>query len=151
KAYSGRGKSCRVSLDAKGYRLPTEAEWEYIALGGARHIYAGSDSLEDVGWYWGNSYLSPKGVAQKSPNPFGIYDLSGNVSEWCLDSWSEGEYDSTVLKVEDPFYNDPEENRRVSKGGHWHMTDYGCQIRYREASSQYSPNKYQGFRLVRCA
>lgn len=73
-----------VTLDDNpaGFRLPTEEEWDYAAKGGKKYIYSGSNNLDEVGWYYTNR-AHP--VAQKNPNKYGLYDMSGNVWEWCLD------------------------------------------------------------------
>jgi len=83
------------ALTGENYRLPTEAEWEYAARGGifqSPYQYAGSNRLEDVGWYDENSHLETKPVGLKKPNALGLFDLSGNVYEWCADWWSDGDY-----------------------------------------------------------
>ena len=75
-------------LTGKTFRLPTEAEWEYAALGGKKTTgtkYAGSNTLDDVAWYLANSDKEKKAVKGKDPNQLGLYDMSGNVSEWCSD------------------------------------------------------------------
>ncbi|WP_288568151.1 formylglycine-generating enzyme family protein [uncultured Treponema sp.] len=71
---------------ANGYRLPTVEEWVYAAEGGQEFKYSGSDNLDEVGWYDGNSVSNTHPVAQKVPNGYGLYDMSGNVWEWCWDS-----------------------------------------------------------------
>ena len=75
-------------LTGMNFRLPTEAEWEYAARGGSKskgYLYSGSNDLNEVGWYWGNMDLTTEDVALKKPNELGIYDMSGNVYEWCQD------------------------------------------------------------------
>ena len=72
--------------EANGYRLPTMEEWQYAAKGGQEFKYSGSDNLDEVGWYSENSGRKTHPVAQKAPNGYGLYDMSGNVWEWCWDS-----------------------------------------------------------------
>ena len=115
---------------ANGFRLPTEEEWEYAARGGQKCTYSGSDHLDEVGWYNRNSdgYTHP--VAQKKPNGYGLYDMSGNVWEWCWDV--------------DP--NDSDD--RYDCGGGYCDYCYDCEVDDRcsnGASSQYSE---LGFRIV---
>ncbi len=68
-------------------RLPTEAEWEYAAKAGTELIYAGSDDINEVAWYYDNEDRKTMKVARKKPNQSGLYDMSGNVTEWCTNDY----------------------------------------------------------------
>lgn len=76
------------NVSASGFRLPTLEEWVYAAIGGRNYTYSGSDNLDEVGWYDTNSNSMTHEVAKKKPNGYGLYDMSGNVCEWCWDSSS---------------------------------------------------------------
>lgn len=126
----GKEKRTEVTENevANGYRLPTEAEWEYAAKGGEHFVYAGSDNLDEVGWDCKNSDEITHPVMQKKANGYGLYDMSGNVCEWCWDS--DGDHN------------------RCYRGGSY--ADYckvslGCDC---NASIQYND---LGFRIVRSA
>jgi formylglycine-generating enzyme required for sulfatase activity len=118
------------------YRLPTEAEWEYAARAGASYKYSGGDDLDAVAWYDGNSGNTTHPVGQKKANAFGVYDMSGNVWEWCAD-WYDGKY----------YASSPQDNPtgpdsgtgRVLRGGGWFDHPVGCRSVRR---SRYDP----GFR-----
>jgi hypothetical protein len=109
-----------LQLPPNHFRLPSEAEWEYAARAGKpTHSYAGSNQLEEVGWYRGNNSKATAPVGLLAPNAFGLYDLSGNVWEWCEDDWHGG-YDNAPddgsAWVDDP---DTRAGVRVRRGGSW--------------------------------
>jgi len=146
--YRGSGDNITCDWNADGYRLPTEAEWEFAAKGGTKDflttIYSGSNNVDDVAWYNDNSRSSTKPVGTKAANSLGIYDMSGNVDEWCWDWY--GDYSSSPQ-------TDPKGpgsgTRRVVRGGDWNnMARF---VRSSDRSSSIPSHRDQGlgFRLVR--
>ncbi|MDI6402490.1 SUMF1/EgtB/PvdO family nonheme iron enzyme [Balneolaceae bacterium ANBcel3] len=135
-------------LTGKSFRLPTEAEWEYAARGGQMsqgYIYSGSDNLDDVGWFEDNSGAETHPVGQKKPNELGIYDMSGNVYEWCND-WYHSEYykKSSPRNPQGPSKGD----FRLFRGGSWRIGSDYCRCAYRASSFPGYWFSYVGFRLV---
>ncbi len=144
-----------INEKANGYRLPTEEEWEYAASGGQESnnfIYCGSNNIDEVGWYWKNSgdkYLTgawlwpeleqnnckTKPVGSKKPNELGLYDMSGNVREWCWD-WHESTGPNDF-------------QGRVWKGGGWIGGDFCCESSFRGSHEANGKGPDQGLRVCR--
>jgi sulfatase modifying factor 1 len=130
------------------YRLPTEAEWEYAARGGNRsqgYNYSGSNDLNEVGWFADNSGNHPHVVKEKKPNELGIYDMSGNVWEWCSDWYAEYRLDQRGSI--NPQGADNGESR-VLRGGSWGSNAQGCRVAYRDDRLPETWYYDIGFRLV---
>lgn len=148
--YSGSGDKIVCDFSKNGYRLPTEAEWEYAAKGGtgvaAYTLYAGSNTPGDVAWYDANSNTTIHPIGQKAPNSLGLYDMSGNVREWCWDR-----YDASYYK-KSPSENPtgPETGgSRVSRGGGWQYGTKYLRVTDRSIDAPTSLLHYMGLRVVR--
>ena len=131
---------------AKGYRLPTEAEWEYAAKGGNQthsYTYSGSNTLDSVAWNYYNSGNTTHTVGAKASNELGISDMSGNVYEWCWDWY--GAYSSTAQTNPTGASSG---SSRLLRGGSWDVNDYYCRVSYRYYYYPDYVNFYFGFRVV---
>ncbi len=138
-------------ITGEQFRLPTEAEWEYAAKGGNKsngYLYAGSDSLGEVAWYAGNATFESNKpdhgthpVGMKKPNELGLYDMSGNVWEWCADEFNF----YTGEPQTDPLVDDGGRNPYVFKGGGWDFLDDYCRSSYHFLPG--NRNYEVGFRL----
>ncbi|WP_296689582.1 formylglycine-generating enzyme family protein [Treponema sp. UBA6852] len=130
---------------ADGYRLPTEAEWEWAARGGENYTYAGSDDIDEVAWYTTNtSNTGTRDVKTKKANGYGLYDMSGNVWEWCWDWY--GSISSGTVST-----GPASGSIRCQRGGSW---NYGADLAQVACRSYYNPSGSYGcygFRLVRNA
>ena len=132
----------------KKFRLPTEAEWEYAARGGNKskgYKYSGGNDLGKVAWYRDNSSEKTHDVGTKGANELGIYDMSGNVLEWCSDWFSDSYYSSS------PASNPQGPNTgpgRVMRGGCWFDYAKYCRVAYRNGINPGNRRSYLGLRLV---
>ena len=134
------------SLTGRKFRLPTEAEWEYAARGGKKsrgYQYSGSRKISDVAWYEGNSRSKTHPVGRKQANELGIYDMSGNVWEWCSDWY--GSYSSSSQT--NPMGSDSGA-KRVRRGGSWCYIARICRSSYRYGDAPDCRGLYLGLRLA---
>ncbi|MFM9951381.1 MAG: formylglycine-generating enzyme family protein [Saprospiraceae bacterium] len=137
-------------LTGEKYRLPTEAEWEFAARGGVYrngYKYAGSNKLKEVGWYNENSHRETKPVGLKFPNELGLYDMSGNVDEWCQDVWHEN-YEGAPGDGSAWLEGD-NQGIRVVRGGAWDDFSGYCRVAYRYRNLLVNRYDRFGFRLAR--
>ena len=134
------------SLTGRTFRLPTEAEWEYAARGGNKSLhykYSGSGNIGDVARYWDNSGKKTHAVGTKSPNELGIYDMSGNVMEWCSDWY--GYYSAGAqTNPQGPSSG----SYRVLRGGSWFISARDCRVSDRFNVDPDSSGSGDGLRLV---
>ncbi len=137
---------CSSQLNGKQFTLPTEAQWEYAARGGNQSMhykYSGSNTIGNVAWYSDNSGSNTHTVGTKSPNELGIYDMSGNVWEWCQDwygSYSSGSQTNST--------GPSSGSGRVRRGGSWSNRAGYCRVSYRLDYGPDGGSRYIGFRLA---
>lgn len=145
--------AARNAADGRRFRLPTEAQWAYAARGGRyeaafAYRYAGSAHLAEVGWYDKNSQRATQSVGRKRPNALGLYDLSGNVWEWCADGWEDDYH--TIPKDISASQGEDEYTRRVVRGGSWDDYNVSCWLSGRGRGKSAVSRDYDfGFRPAR--
>jgi sulfatase modifying factor 1 len=146
RCYSGSGDNLRCDFNANGYRLPTEAEWEFAARGGNKsrdYKYSGSNNADEVAWYLENSGRKTHPAAQKKSNELGLYDMSGNVWEYCWD-WYRSYGSSQQTDSYGPSYSE----YRVLRGGSWHYFVRSLRVANRHWRGSVSRPYDYGFRLA---
>jgi formylglycine-generating enzyme required for sulfatase activity len=149
-------KTLACDFTANGYRLPTEAEWEYACRAGTQSRFScGNDpaKLKSCAWFKANASQTPHPVGQKTPNPWGLFDMHGNVAEWCQDIYGESYYQSK--EGTDPR-GPATGSKRVLRGGSWRSGEDACRVSARNsetprfADACFGSDAY-GFRCVRKA
>lgn len=133
-------------LGGKRFALPTEAQWEYAARGGKKSLgykYSGSNTIDNVAWYYDNSGFTTHTVGTKSPNELGLYDMSGNVYEWCQDRYDRYSSSSQTNPV-----GPSSGSNRVQRGGSWFIDASYCRVSDRSYSAPSIRDGSLGFRVV---
>ena len=138
-----------LNEDGSKFRLPSESEWEYCCRAGTTtRFYTGNSEsdLSRAGWYNGNSGNKTHPVGQKQPNAWGLYDMHGNVWEWCEDDYHD-DYNGAPTDGS-ALIDNPRGSRRVLRGGSWSRSSRSCRSAYRRGNDPGDRFDNDGFRLV---
>ena len=138
-------------ITGKTYRLPTEAEWEYACRAGTTtRYYFGDDAsqLGDYAWYSANSQSKTHPVGQKKPNAWGLYDMSGNVWEWCEDDWHDNYIGAPTDGSAWLINNDNRSHLKCLRGGSWFESPNLCRSAYRSGNLPDGVYNFNGFRVA---
>ncbi len=141
-------KRIECNFAANGFRLPTEAEWEFSARGGINpgaYQYAGSDNINEVAWYGENSAITTHDVATKLSNSLRLYDMCGNVAEWCWDYFANELPAGEQTNPHGPSTG----NMHVKRGGSWLDDPQQCTVFFRSGSAPHGKSSSLGFRVCR--
>ena len=139
---SSQWLTLKCDFTANGFRLPTESEWEFAARGGTDYLFSGSNNIDEVAWYGENSEVRSHDVGTKLPNAFGLYDMCGNVSEWCWDIFAPVE-PKDLSNSKGPVSG----TMRVKRGGCWLDDAKQCTVSFRSGSAPTAAGSTLGFRV----
>jgi len=152
-AYTVNGSNVTWNRQANGYRLLTEAEWEYACRAGTTTPFYSGSTMDDAGWYQGNTYITTSTgsrhrstfpVGQKQPNAWGLYDMHGNVLEWCWDWFAPYTAEAKTNPI-----GPSAGQRRVYRGGAWDLPASSCRSAYRFGGFPTMQMHWVGFRIAR--
>jgi len=154
--YNEKTPDWECDYSADGYRLPTEAEWEYACRGGtdSPFDFGSMDKLRQYGWFSENADQKTHSVEQKKPNAFGVFDLYGNVSEWCEDVYSPTYYRESPAQDPHGPASTGKDVKRVIRGGSWKSSGDQCRATFRQGERTGDTDAcfstdFCGFRCVR--
>ncbi len=154
KAYSKSGPRYVCNFNANGFRLPTEAEWEFAARGGVKakgYKFSGSNETKFIAWNLENSGARPHAYGTKYANELGIYDLTGNVWEWCWNFYDKDYFKAlnAGIQTDESVTGPLRGEKRIVKGGSWDSKTVFCRISNKVATLPGNTHKFYGMRLVR--
>ncbi len=140
-------EDCQEFCTKSGLSLPTEAQWEHACRAGKAGPFAGTGKIDDMGWHFQNSGGTTHPVGEKQANDFGLYDMHGNVMEWCED-WYRKDFYQESAGARDPSSENSRSGYRVARGGSWHGADRYCRSAFRRYFQPTFRDLSLGFRVV---